>query len=71
MRKVIYETGDEYPEVMGSGSDYRNVKRFSDEAKARQEYEEHRRDYLHRITYSSEGASPTVACWDSVNKRWS
>lgn len=68
--KIVYEAGDEAPEILGSGSTYSNVKRFRDENKAFEEYKTNKRDYLHRKTYYLELPFPVEEWWDDSLGKW-
>lgn len=68
--KIIYEVGDEAPEILGSGSTYSNVKRFRDENKAFEEYRTNKRDYLHRQTYYLKLPFPVTEWWDDSLGKW-
>ena len=62
--RVLYETGIEEPEILGSGSTYSNVVCFPDEERAFEEFHHCGRNYLHRITYRKKSPYTTTEWWD-------
>ena len=68
--RVLYETGIEEPEILGSGSTYSNVVYFPDEERAFEEFHHGGRNYLHRITYRKKSPYTTTEWWDEDLKCW-
>ncbi len=68
--RVLYETGIEEPEILGSGSTYSNVVYFPDEERAFEEFHHCGRNYLHRITYRKKSPYTTTEWWDEDLKCW-
>ncbi len=68
--RVLYETGIEEPEILGSGSTYSNVAYFPDEERAFEEFHHCGRNYLHRITYRKKSPYTTTEWWDEDLKCW-
>lgn len=63
---IYYETGEEIPEILGSGSSYHNVVITKNENEAIQEFSNSKiRNYLWKI----ENNRP-IAYWDKKEKRW-
>lgn len=68
--RVLYETGIEEPEILGSGSTYSNVVCFPNEERAFEECHHCGRNYLHRITYRKQPPYTTTEWWDEDLKCW-
>lgn len=68
--RVLYETGIEEPEILGSGSTYSNVVYSPDEERAFEEFHHCGRNYLHRITYRKKSPYTTTEWWDEDLKCW-
>lgn len=65
----IYETGKEIPEILGSGSEYRNVQHTKDETKAFRLYRENSNNYLIRYKLNK-NLRNEQEYWDEFNKEW-
>lgn len=68
--RVLYETGIGEPEILGSGSTYRNVVCFPDAERAFEEFHHCGRNYLHRITHRKQPPYTTTEWWDEDLKCW-
>lgn len=65
---VYYETGEEVPEVLGSGSTFYNVITTKDETFARSELKKRGRNYL--LRYTKTHGNTYSEWWDSASKCW-
>ena len=68
MTNIFYETGQEIPEILGSGSSYYSVFTTSSEALAREEYKKGGRNYLRRYERQPDGMY--TSWWDDDLNCW-
>lgn len=66
---VLYETGIETPEILGSGSSFSSVITTLDENEAFQAYRSGGRNYLLRVTYSIDRPR-MIERWDKEQEYW-